>query len=127
MSLVAYASSDEGESSEVDETPEATSEQHITANKSDVIHTQENDQDRSRPRSTASDKRVPEDDYVATEYFPIEDDEYDILPNQTGGLTLPPPIHDTESKPSTSMGQDVPSSSILSGKRRIRFVNNNHY
>ena len=118
MSLVAYGSSDEGESSEADETPEASSEQLITANKSDAINTQKNDQDRSR--SISNDISAPENDNVAAEYsFPIEDDEYDILPDQTKRLTLPPPKHSTESKPSSSANQDGPSS-ILSGKRRIR-------
>ena len=126
MSLVAYASSDEGESSEADETIEASSESQITADKLDLdkINTQENDQDKSR--FVSSEKRASENDNVATEYsFPIEDGEYDILPNQTRGLTLPPPRHGTESKSSTPVAQDIPSS-ILSGKRRIRFVNNNY-
>ena len=123
MSLVAYASSDEGESSGADESPEALSEPQIKNKK--TIDTHENDQDKS------SEKRVPENDRsgVEAEYsFPIEDDEYDILPNNTRGLTLPPPKHGTETKPSTSVDQGGPGpSSILSGEKRIRSVSDSHY
>ena len=122
MSLVAYASSDEGESSEADETPEAPSDPQITTEK--TIDTHENDQDKS------SEKRVPENDSssVAAEYsFPIEDDEYDILTSNTRGLTLPPPKHGTETNPSTSVDQEGPGPSILSGKKMIQSVSDNHY
>ena len=98
MSLVAYASSDEGENSDGDEVQEKLSgAQTKTDNVTNGDH---------QPASTID---TAED----VDSFPIEDDEYDILPNQGSGLTLPPPKH-SAAVPSTSTAQDEPSS-ILSG------------
>ena len=102
MSLVAYYSSDEGENSDADDAPEKVAETQMAGHKakdSVVIH----------QKATSEDDAVENVDPI-----PIEDDEYDVLPNQSSGLTLPPPKHSSVATSSTFRNQDEPSS-ILSG------------
>ena len=107
MSLVAYASSDDEGSSDVEETPEVTTETE-RLNKSN---------EESVDKHVKGIKSHPESsNFESGDSFPIEDDEYDILPNQTVGLTLPPPKNAAETaNQSFSSKEAHQTTSVLSG------------
>ena len=58
--------------------------------------------------------------------FPIEDDEYDILPNQTVGLTLPPPKNAAETANQSFSSKEAHQTSILSGTSTQVTSQNSH-
>ena len=111
MSLVAYASSDEGEISDAEETTEIPidkkkQQNNFNKSKSD----KHNEEVKDRFRSTASNNSGTQDS------SPIEDDEYDILPNQAAGLLLPPPKNVTQTANQSILPtEDRQTTSVLSG------------
>ena len=107
MSLVAYASSDEGERSDAEETTEIPTEKRKQQNN---FNKTKSDEHNEEVKDTASNNLGIQDS------FPIEADEYDILPNQAAGLSLPPPKNVTQTANQYFLPtEDLQTSSVLSG------------
>ncbi len=96
MALVAYGSSDEELSDSEEPVKTAKSSQSEAA----TVNTNVDPDSESQPDRSGD--------------IPIEDDEYDITPDQSVGLSLPPPKYTaTETSPAQ---QHKPQTSILAGR-----------